>query len=302
MGPKFCRAPFLTNPSSLCHKCSKCGIGLHVFCYGRDQEGGVKLCAQCTYPQGVSNAALLPPNALIVRGEGAAGPIYTNATPPHADTLESPIHIGDDDDDNNNKKQSVIVDSVVFNGRTHNIDVSKASTSNADDKNKKEKRCAYSCRSKCLVRSKEASAQVMFLCYTAGCRKETHAICSLRMVHESKGGIFFFENSCDTTPEVTVLHCRKECYNKYKRGIEEQEKEMYKKANSGWTDDGKNGNGVTSMDVLIKWLTDDRNCDRYFGSHVSSNKSNIAEKAVTKNDLCKEIVEIIEQEVGAYPI
>eukprot|EP00557_Chaetoceros_sp_GSL56_P005734 CAMPEP_0176500946 /NCGR_PEP_ID=MMETSP0200_2-20121128/13871_1 /TAXON_ID=947934 /ORGANISM="Chaetoceros sp., Strain GSL56" /LENGTH=247 /DNA_ID=CAMNT_0017899745 /DNA_START=182 /DNA_END=925 /DNA_ORIENTATION=+ len=45
--------------------------------------------------------------------------------------------------------------------------------------------------------------------------------------------------------------------------------------------------------------TNEQNCDRYFGSQVSSsNNSNIAEKAVTKNDLCKEIVERIEQDIG----
>jgi hypothetical protein len=123
------------------------------------------------------------------------------------------------------------------------------------------------------------------------------------MTLESKGGEVFYVHLNDIAKtKVTVLLCGKECHNKYKRIVEDKEREVYKKANSGWTKDASNGSsGLTSsMDVPLNWITDERNCDRYFGSHVSTTSShaNTADKAITKHDLCKKIVQIIQQEVG----
>lgn len=274
-GPKFCRAPFLTDPSSKCHKCSQCGIGIHVFCFGQDQEGGAKLCAQCIYPQGVSRDALTPPNIVLGQGASAAG-----------------TNIQDCGD-----RSSHNTVTLEYKGISHRID-------GANEVNGLVHKCGYSARSKCLVRSREFSgSQGLYLCDADGCQKAMHPVCSFRMIHENKNGDFFFhESNCATGNErdkYTVLFCGKECYNKYKRVTEEKDKEEIKRANSGWTTDGVNG-GKSSMDVLLSWLTDERNCDRYFGSKVSSSNTNHAEKTETKNDLCKEIVANIEKEVGMF--
>jgi hypothetical protein len=216
---------------------------------------------------------------------------------PGQPTLASPLCI---DGDNN---IDVTVGMFEFNGHRYKIDLSRAPNLAAVCNKNKEARCAYACRSKCLVRSKEVTSQVVLPCYTDGCNKMTHPICSLRMTLESKGGEIFYVHLSDIAKtKVTVLLCGKECHNKYKRIVEDKEREVYKKANSGWTKDASNGSsGLTSsMDVPLNWITDERNCDRYFGSHVSTTSShaNTADKAITKHDLCKEIVQIIQQEVG----
>jgi len=275
-GPKFCRAPFLTDPNSKCHKYSQCGIGLHVFCFGRNQEGGAKLCAQCIYPQGVSKDALEPPVILVSAGQ-VASPAGTDVGARSSGSSTATFE---------------------YKGISHNIDGTK-------EVNGSDQKCGYSVRSKCLVRSKDCSgSQGLYICYADGCQKAMHPVCCFRMIHENKNGDFFYhEINCSRDAgrdKYTVLFCGKECYNKYKRGTEEKEKEEIKRANSGWTTDGVNG-GKSYMDALMCWLTDDRNCDRYFGSKVSSSNTNHSDKTETKNDLCKEILANMEKEVGTFP-
>jgi hypothetical protein len=127
-------------------------MGLHVFCFGRDVEGGAKLCAQCTYPQGVSRDALEPPNILMGQQGAPAGiPVdgrqdneakkiaHGKVNFPGQPTLASPLCIdGDDDID-------VTVGMFEFNGHRYMIDLSRAPNLAAVCNKNKEARCAYAC-------------------------------------------------------------------------------------------------------------------------------------------------------------
>ena len=43
----LCRCPWLIDDNSLTHKCGSCKTPVHVFCFGKNEEGGPKTCATC---------------------------------------------------------------------------------------------------------------------------------------------------------------------------------------------------------------------------------------------------------------
>jgi hypothetical protein len=75
-----------------------------------------------------------------------------------------------------------------------------------------------------------------------------------------------------------------------------------KRADSGlkfWDNDGK-PDGPSSMDILLDWITNELNSDKYFGAKDTSNRSGeySIEDGETKLGLCKKISEQIQSSVG----
>ena len=125
----------------------------------------------------------------------------------------------------------------------------------------------------------------MFQCYVEGCEKLAHASCYEKFVEIEKAGVLLE----DTALGGSVIHpfvCDKSCYRKFINAKKQAEKEK-KRNQSLWTKDGPDDT-VSSMSVLITWLTGEENYNNYRGGAVHGNTTGDSKMA-----LCEQISALI---------
>ena len=123
----------------------------------------------------------------------------------------------------------------------------------------------------------------LYIC--ASCDKSFHLDC-----YKS----FIVEN--DLTHLVKELRisfvCGKRCYQKVKKDMFNPNKNnnVPKDNPKFWDNDGD----PSSLEVLLDWITDEKNSDKYFGAEDTSSKNGFSvEDGVSKLGLCKQISELI---------
>lgn len=122
----------------------------------------------------------------------------------------------------------------------------------------------------------------------------TCALCD-KCIHLDCYNAFITDN--DLTHIVKELNislvCGKRCYQKVKKELFDLANKKAKTVTENpkfWDNDGE----PLSLEILLDWITDERNSDKYFGAKDSSSKNGFSiEDGISKLGLCKQISELI---------
>ena len=148
-------------------------------------------------------------------------------------------------------------------------------------------------RCKCVVEKDQSLPQEMFQCYVDECEKVAHASCYVHLVESEKYSALLVHNALDGS----VIHpivCGKACYRKFVNTQKDAEKEK-KRNQSLWTKDGPDDT-VSSMSVLIEWLTEEENYNNYRGGSVNGSTTGDSKMAI-----CEQIRQIIRNKGKIEP-
>ena len=155
--------------------------------------------------------------------------------------------------------------------------------------------CNFKKKSQCMVVKK--GKQVMstndkYLYTCASCDKSIHMDCYKAFVTDN--------DLTHIVKEMKIrLVCGKRCYQKAKKDLFTvaalTKKNRVTENPKFWDNDGD----PSSQEILLDWITDEQNADKYFGAEESSSKNGFAiEDGISKLGLCKQISELILETNG----
>jgi len=210
-----------------------------------------------------------------------------------------------------NTPSTIIINNVQHFIKSGNLDLRDMDLDKNSCRYKKKSQCAIVAMSK---RGEDPSLDdtCFFACAAVNCNKIFHLACYKAMINNDKSGSHVTkDNSCPSlshpssdTSRSVFLVCGKQCYSRMKRDLFDSAGggNKLKRADSGlkfWDNDGK-PDGPSSMDILLDWITNELNSDKYFGAKDTSNRSGeySIEDGETKLGLCKKISEQIQSSVG----
>lgn len=172
--------------------------------------------------------------------------------------------------------------------------------------------CRFKSKSECMVtkakRSKgsfpspdamlspqggEAIMEDIYICSESECGKHAHMVCYKQMLSRNQ-----FVSELGPNDTSLPFACSIRCMKKLLKD-KPKDKSSDHKNGKFWDNDGSDTT-PSSMEVLLQWLTDQRNAAKYFGAKdsLSDNIGFSAEDGVTKQGLCTEISQIIFQNNG----
>lgn len=160
--------------------------------------------------------------------------------------------------------------------------------------------CRFKKRSICFVlkkpehlRTKEDS----FLYKCSACENMTHLNCYKSFMTENG-----FNHILSSRTQSMYVVCGKRCYQKKKKEVYSLRPSIVStQTNQTTTKFWDNDAETSSLSILLEWITDERNADKYFGAQDTSSKSGFSiDDGITKAGLCKQISEIIKTTNGVY--
>lgn len=201
------------------------------------------------------------------------------------------------------------VEGIAIAGTTVVLVVGSCGAGDGDDIARDENdQCRYKARSQCVVtKTKKGNKNVderIFTCGLKDCGKKSHFLCFSDMVQRNKTGISGItigktENGCD----LVLFACGLRCYNRcLKHMVEDRNNTANRQSSSSmkfWDNDSID-NGPSSMDVLLEWISDSSNAEKYFGAKDSGNAGFDADDGLTKTALCNQIAQVIQSRTGTY--
>jgi len=161
--------------------------------------------------------------------------------------------------------------------------------------------CRHKVKSQCIVTKLKRNSnsnmpingvdETIFTCGFKDCGKRSHLVCFAEMIKKTNTAVGY-----DTVIFACGLRCYKQALKQYKEG----EKQTNHSVSKFWDNDGVE-NGPSSMDILLEWITDSVNAEKYFGAKDTSEGAGFnAEDGVTKSAMCSKISDLIAARNGKY--
>ena len=156
--------------------------------------------------------------------------------------------------------------------------------------------CKFKKGSKCIYTKKDMKSKIgeskgLFLCNYSSHDKPIHFECFQNLIITECNNKFLTTCSADGK-EVAIFVCGKQCYNNYNKAMQNKVKKDKPTATTYWSKD-------RSEEFLVRWLSDEMNCNKYFGAKDTSNKDKSfgKEDGLTRTGICNQIAAKMKEEL-----
>lgn len=186
---------------------------------------------------------------------------------------------------------------IELNGRTVTLLVG---CSEQHEEDAEARQCRHKLKSQCVVtklKKSKSDASVppiderIYNCGSKSCGKWSHLLCFSEMINKTNTAIGY-----DTVIFACGLRCYKQVLKESSGGV------INRSLGKFWDNDGVN-NGPSSMDILLEWITDNVNAEKYFGAKDTPEGAGFnPEDGLTKTAICAQISQFILARNGTYKI
>jgi hypothetical protein len=163
------------------------------------------------------------------------------------------------------------------------------------------RQCRHKLKSQCIVtklKKNKSNASMppiderIFNCGSKDCGKWSHLLCFSEMINKTNTAVGY-----DTIIFACGLRCYKQALKQSSGGVEQQ---ISRPMGKFWDNDRVN-NGPSSMDILLEWITDSVNAEKYFGAKDTPEGAGFnPEDGLTKSALCAQISQFILARNGKH--